>query len=287
MKHAIYLLDWTHMGGRMYVGISNQPKRRWRQHKCKSHRLTGSAWAKYGAPKRIILADGLTLQQAQIAERSYINAFRTRTPDGYNLTAGGDAMVATIAQRRAWGKAAMTTAQRRKAAKKGWAKKTPDERRAHTSTGSVASAARSRTAQSDAARKGHARRTHKERSETARQAQARIGPERRSEIARKRQLNKPKGQRRAEARTRSLRRSPELRRESANKMLESLTPDMRREHMLKRYAGMTVEQRRAGIAKAQEVSHSRSQKEFSDAVRKGWETRRRNQRGLTNCPPNT
>ena len=287
MKHAVYLLDWTHLGGRMYVGISKHPKQRWRQHKSKNHRLTGSAWAKYGAPKRIILAGGLTLQEAQIAERAYIKAFQTRTPHGYNLTAGGDAMAATTAQRRAWGKAAMTTVQRRKAAKKGWAEKTPDERRAATRAGCVASAARSQSEQRAAALKGHAHRTHEDRSETARKAQAGIGAERRSEIARNRQLDKPKEQRSAEARARSLRRSPELRRESVNKMLESLTPDLRREHMLKRYAGMTAEQRCVGISKAQEVSHSRSQKEFSDAVRKGWETRRRNQRGLTNCPPNT
>ena len=203
----------------MYVGISKRPKRRWNQHKSKNHRLTGSAWAKYGAPKRIILTGGLTLQEAQIAECAYIKAFQTRTPHGYNLTSGGDAIDATTAQRRAWGKAAMTTAQRRKAAKKGWAKKTPDERRAVTRAGCAASAARSQSAQRAAALKGHAHRTHEERSETARQAQASIGSERRSEIARMRQLNKPTAQRSAEARARSLRRSPELRKSSAQKML--------------------------------------------------------------------
>ena len=203
----------------MYVGISTRPKQRWSQHKSKNHRLTGSAWAKYGAPKRIILTNGLTLQEAQIAERAYIKAFRTRTPHGYNLTAGGDAMGATTVQRRAWGKAAMTTAQRRKAAKKGWAKKTPDERRAVTRAGCVASAARPQSAQREAALKGHANRTHEERSETARRHHARKTPEQRSEIARKRQLAKPKAQRSSEARARSLLRSPELRKESAQKML--------------------------------------------------------------------
>ena len=266
----------------MYVGISKSPKQRWRQHKCKGHRLTGAAWAKYGPPKRIILSKGLTLQQAQIAEREYIKAFKTRTPLGYNLTAGGDAMDATTEQRRAWGKAAMTTVQRREAARKGWSNKTPDERRAITRAGCAASAARPREAQRDAALKGHAGRTHEERSETARQAQASIGAERRSEIARARQLDKPKSQRSAEARKRSLRRPPELRQASARKMLAALTSEMRRENSLKRYVGMIPDERRVVIEKARIANRAISHEDRVAATRKGWETRRRNQRGRTN-----
>ena len=283
MPYSVYVLDWRTTGGLLYIGISRNLRDRLKQHRNgPSASPTRLAWDKHGQPVCRLLAMGLSFSQALTFERAAIKSLRTRAPRGYNIMPGGSAIDATTAQHRAWGKAVMTTEQRRKAANKAWAKKTPEARRAFSRSGCVASAARPLSAKRAAALKGHAHRTHEERSETARRHHARKTPEQRSEIARKRQLAKPKAQRSAEARKRSLRRSPELRRESARKMLAAATPETRRDNLLKRYRGLTPIERRAVIEKAIIANGAISHKDRVCATREGWVTRRRNQRGRTN-----
>lgn len=84
---AVYCLTFSN--GKRYIGVSTRPNRRFADH-MKHGRLVKAAAEKHGLPIMDILewVDGK--EMAFVAEREYIEAFKTRT-QGYNLTAGGEA----------------------------------------------------------------------------------------------------------------------------------------------------------------------------------------------------
>lgn len=84
----------TFPNGKIYVGITKQkPNRRWRKGKSyiQNPRLF-RAFEKYGWEnvKHEILLDGLTIEEAEEAERFLIKCLDLQNPDkGYNIAAGG------------------------------------------------------------------------------------------------------------------------------------------------------------------------------------------------------
>ena len=82
--------------GKVYIGITSQrPEARW-QREGAGYKKAGrfrNAIKKYGWEniKHEIIASGLTLEEACIAERKLIKRYDSRNPKkGYNVTAGGD-----------------------------------------------------------------------------------------------------------------------------------------------------------------------------------------------------
>ena len=89
MNGTIYLL--TFPNGKGYVGQTIQPMRkRLRQHRSKKAYAVGAAWAKYGKPEVVVLAEGLETQaELDRAEELLIAGMGTMAPRGYNLETGG------------------------------------------------------------------------------------------------------------------------------------------------------------------------------------------------------
>ena len=84
--YAVYLLDWTVVGGLQYVGMTTDLGAR-----IETHRRAGTLpFRTLGEPKVSILADGLDVYSAAARERREIGERRTMTPSGYNHSAGGE-----------------------------------------------------------------------------------------------------------------------------------------------------------------------------------------------------
>jgi len=86
-----------HTSNKAYIGITKRhPKIRWAQHRAQARGGRRSALAaairKYGPASFSlkIIAIAQTDDEAEILERKFISEFRTLTPLGYNLTAGGE-----------------------------------------------------------------------------------------------------------------------------------------------------------------------------------------------------
>jgi len=84
------------INGKIYVGQTNRPTRRWTEHKVRN---TGypisNAIKKYGADSFEFKIIAITDQQVKIdeCEKYFIKSFKTNVKRfGYNLTAGGDGM---------------------------------------------------------------------------------------------------------------------------------------------------------------------------------------------------
>lgn len=83
------------INGKRYIGITNDPARRW-SGSGKRYKATPRFWQaikKYGWDgfEHEILEDGLTTQEAMDRERYYIELYKTQDPDhGYNILPGGD-----------------------------------------------------------------------------------------------------------------------------------------------------------------------------------------------------
>lgn len=78
--------------GKRYIGItSSSVKDRWKNGLGYKTQLFYRAIQKYGWDniEHIILAEGLTMQEAEIMEKKLIAQYNTKTPYGYNLSDGG------------------------------------------------------------------------------------------------------------------------------------------------------------------------------------------------------
>lgn len=81
-----------------YIGITRlHPRKRWAQHQAHALRenrqsAIGAAIRKYGPETFVleVLCEGVDEEEAAALERGLIAAFKTLTPNGYNLTSGGE-----------------------------------------------------------------------------------------------------------------------------------------------------------------------------------------------------
>lgn len=95
MNYLVY--KHTSPSGKAYIGITNDYDKRARNHR--SHRSGCRAFAaairRYGWDNFLheILYDNLTETQARYREQQLINEHGTMSPNGYNLTAGGEMFI--------------------------------------------------------------------------------------------------------------------------------------------------------------------------------------------------
>lgn len=95
MGNYILYIHQNLINGKRYVGITNNPRKRWygKGKKYENCPRFASAIKKYGwdAFKHIIVASGLTLEQANAVEKAYIERYRTQEAEfGYNIQPGGN-----------------------------------------------------------------------------------------------------------------------------------------------------------------------------------------------------
>ena len=95
MKKAIYKIT-NLINGKIYVGQSKDPTRRWKEHKwdafnpnCKENSAIHHAFLKYGIDNFQFTIIGW-FEDYNEKERQYIKEFNSLYPNGYNLTEGGD-----------------------------------------------------------------------------------------------------------------------------------------------------------------------------------------------------
>ena len=94
MNNYCVYVHHNNINGKRYVGITNNPKKRWYGNgkdyaDCKHF---ASAIKKYGWNNftHYLLEDGLTLEQASALEQMYIARYKTQDREyGYNILAGG------------------------------------------------------------------------------------------------------------------------------------------------------------------------------------------------------
>lgn len=76
-----------------YIGITNNPKKRWENHKCNNDptMVIAKAIQKYGKENFdfMILFSGLSIDEASKKEIELIQSLNTRVPNGYNVASGG------------------------------------------------------------------------------------------------------------------------------------------------------------------------------------------------------
>lgn len=95
MKKAIYKIT-NLINGKIYVGQSKDPIRRWKEHKwdafnpnCKENSAIHEAFLKYGINNFEFTIIGW-FENYNEMERYYIKELKALYPNGYNLTEGGD-----------------------------------------------------------------------------------------------------------------------------------------------------------------------------------------------------
>ena len=89
MNYYVYCLDWTALGGKVYVGYTNNLDRRILSH-FRQDTLPGRAYRKYGVPDIRVLGLYNNKQEALDAEIREIARLGTLHPEGYNHTTGGE-----------------------------------------------------------------------------------------------------------------------------------------------------------------------------------------------------
>ena len=81
------------VNNKKYIGITNNPKKRWENHKCNNDPTMAIAKAiqKYGKEnfEFEVLFSGLTIEDANSKEIELIKTLNTRVPFGYNVAEGG------------------------------------------------------------------------------------------------------------------------------------------------------------------------------------------------------
>ena len=79
------------INNKKYIGITNDYKKRWSNHKCNKKMVIGKAIQKYGAENFIfeVLFSNLSLEKASELEQKYIEKENTLVPNGYNIAKGG------------------------------------------------------------------------------------------------------------------------------------------------------------------------------------------------------
>jgi len=89
---GIYKL--TSPSGKIYIGQSRNIKRRLTDYKklrCKKQQALYNSLVKYGYDNFIVeIIEECTLEQLNDLEELYIRIYKSLTPNGYNLTTGGD-----------------------------------------------------------------------------------------------------------------------------------------------------------------------------------------------------
>lgn len=98
-EHCIYLLDWTKAGGRMYVGKTNDLKRRLPALR-RSRNAVGAAFRKRGDPEVVILHRCELRAEVFVLEAYEIHHRGTLAPGGYNIKGGAEGR--TVEQVEAW-----------------------------------------------------------------------------------------------------------------------------------------------------------------------------------------
>ena len=91
--YRIYIVT-NSANGKQYVGITNNLQRRWNNHKNADGKIPAlhNAIKKYGINSFVFshIADAFDFECAKIIERLLISQHNTISPNGYNLTSGGD-----------------------------------------------------------------------------------------------------------------------------------------------------------------------------------------------------
>lgn len=81
------------VNGKLYIGITNNPEKRWANHRCNNDpsMVIAKAIKKYGVRnfEFKVLYSGLTIEEASNLEIQLIKEKKTRVPDGYNVAEGG------------------------------------------------------------------------------------------------------------------------------------------------------------------------------------------------------
>lgn len=79
------------INNKQYIGITNDYKKRWSNHKCNTTMVIGKAIQKYGVENFIfeVLKSNLSLEQASELEIKFIQEKNTLAPNGYNIAKGG------------------------------------------------------------------------------------------------------------------------------------------------------------------------------------------------------
>lgn len=90
----MYLYRITNIvNNKKYIGITNNYKKRWSNHKCGNSKsmIIAKAIKKYGKENFLfeIIEKNLTLEEANQKEIEYINLEQTLAPNGYNISKGG------------------------------------------------------------------------------------------------------------------------------------------------------------------------------------------------------
>lgn len=91
---------YNRINGKSYVGISTNPIRRWGSNGCgytKGHPCFARAIKKYGWNNfdHYILEE-CSFEQAKELEKYYIEVFNSKSPNGYNLTDGGEGVLGYV-----------------------------------------------------------------------------------------------------------------------------------------------------------------------------------------------
>lgn len=91
----MYIYQITNLiNNKIYIGQTNNIKKRWSNHKCgnNSNMIIARAIKKYGVEnfKFEILYRNLSLEEANIKEIQLIKEKNSRVPNGYNIASGGD-----------------------------------------------------------------------------------------------------------------------------------------------------------------------------------------------------
>ena len=80
------------INGKSYIGITNNWKKRLENHKCGKKQVVDQAIRKYGKENfdYDVIFENLSKEEAKEQEKHLIEKYNTKTPNGYNISSGGD-----------------------------------------------------------------------------------------------------------------------------------------------------------------------------------------------------
>lgn len=76
---------------KIYIGITDNPERRFQEHCNRNESVVSKAIHKYGKENfsMEILEEGLSIEESYIKEKFYIKTLNSQVPNGYNVASGG------------------------------------------------------------------------------------------------------------------------------------------------------------------------------------------------------